>query len=86
MRSTTLLRIFFIIYCVEAGVLLILVPWSTVWDRTLLQIPFAALRNFLAHSTFRGAVTGFGLVHLVWGAHDLHALITRRNSNAGTEA
>ena len=82
MRPSTLLRIFFIIYCVEAGVLLIFVPWSTVWDRILLQFPFFALRNFFSYPVVRGAVTGFGLVHLVWGAHDLHALITGRSPDA----
>ena len=82
MRPSTLLRIFFVIYCIEAGVLLLFVPWMTVWDRTLLQLPFATLRNFLAHPVLRGGVTGFGLIHLVWGVHDLHALITGRNPDA----
>ena len=82
MRPSTLLRIFFIIYCIEAGILLIFVPWSTVWDRTLLQLPLFALRNFLSHPMVRGAVSGFGLVHLVWGAHDLQALITRQDPDA----
>jgi hypothetical protein len=33
------------------------------------------LGPLLLHPLFRGAVSGFGLVHLVWGANDLQALL-----------
>lgn len=78
MRSSFVFRILFILYCVEAGTFLVLAPWSTVWDRTLIQIPFDLLRTAVLHPFSRAAVTGFGLIHLVWGAHDLDELIFRR--------
>lgn len=78
MRSSFVFRILFILYCVEAGTFLVLAPWSTVWDRTLIQIPFDLLRAIVLHPLSRAAVTGFGLIHLVWGAHDLDELIFRR--------
>ena len=78
MRSSLLYRVLFILYCVEAGTFLVLAPWSTVWDRTLIQIPVDLLRAAVLHPVFRSAVTGFGLIHLVWGAHDLDELIFRR--------
>ena len=34
----------------------------------------------IAEPVVRGAVSGFGLVHLVWGAHDLLGWIERRRS------
>ena len=37
------------------------------------------------HEVIRGAVTGFGLVHLVLGAHDLHRLLTRRKASADAD-
>jgi hypothetical protein len=78
MRMTTFLSLLFVLYCAEAGVLLIFAPWSPVWDRTVMQLPIVFLRTAMLHPVLRGAVSGFGLVHLVWGAHDLHALLTRR--------
>jgi hypothetical protein len=78
MRMTTFLSLLFVLYCAEAGVLLLFAPWSPVWDRTVMQLPIAFLRSLMLHPALRGAVSGFGLVHLVWGAHDLHALLTRR--------
>ena len=39
-------------------------------------------QTFGFHPIFRAAVTGFGLVHLVWGAHDLDELIFRRRLRA----
>jgi len=82
MRSSSLFRILFILYCIEAGTFLVLAPWSPVWDRTLIQIPNEILRAFLLHPYLRAAVTGFGLIHLVWGAHDLDDLIFRRRLRA----
>lgn len=78
-----MIRLFFILYCFEAGLLLLFAPWSPEWDRILMHLlPFPLLRSLLLHPGFRGAVTGFGLVHLIWGAHDLISLITRRNPPA----
>jgi hypothetical protein len=82
MRSSLLFRILFILYCVEAGTFLVLAPWSAVWDRTLIQVPLDLLRTAALHPVFRAAVTGFGLIHLVWGAHDLDELIFRRKVRA----
>ena len=75
MRSSSLFRILFILYCIEAGTFLVLAPWSPVWDRMLIQVSSQALRAFGLYPFVRAAVTGFGLVHLVWGAHDLDDLI-----------
>ncbi len=82
MRSAFLYRILFILYCVEAGTFLVLAPWSPLWDRTLVQVQLDLVRTTGLHPVFRAAVTGFGLIHLVWGAHDLDELIFRRKLRA----
>lgn len=82
MRASFLFRLLFILYCVEAGTFLVLAPWSPVWDRTLIQIPLELLRNACLHPIVRSGVSGFGIIHLVWGAHDLDELIFRRKLRA----
>jgi hypothetical protein len=82
MRSSSLFRILFILYCIEAGTFLVLAPWSPVWDRMLVQVASEVLRTLGLSPVVRAAVTGFGLIHLVWGAHDLDELIFRRRVGA----
>ena len=73
----------FILYCVEVGTLLVMLPWTGYWDRLALSLPSVELQLGVLRPWVRGAVTGFGLVHLVWGAHDLDGwLIRRRRSQS----
>lgn len=77
-----LIRLLFIQYCIIAGVLLVTVPWSFgLWERVTLQIGYFPLVNLLQSPAARGAFTGFGLVHLVWGAHDLYELLFGLENN-----
>lgn len=46
-------------------------PWTPAWDRWVLHAPLGDLRALALHAATRGALTGFGLLHLVWGLHDL---------------
>ncbi|MEZ5333188.1 MAG: hypothetical protein R2991_14325 [Thermoanaerobaculia bacterium] len=78
MRRVTVSQLLFIIYCVEAGVLLVLLPWTSGWQHALLRLPGAQWEALATHPWIRGLVTGFGLVHIVWGAHDLDLLLSRR--------
>ncbi len=82
MRSEALLRALFILYCFEAGMFLVIVPWTLGWDRNFVQVPAAWLRSLLLEPTLRGAVSGFGWVHIVWGAHDLETWIAQRRARA----
>ncbi len=66
------------VYCVEAGVLLTLLPWTGNWSAALLRLADPDALALATHPVLRGAVSGFGLVHLVWGAHDLDLLLARR--------
>lgn len=78
MRHVKVSRLLFIVYCVEAGVVLSLMPWTSGWQSALLQLPGTQWAALGGYTWLRGMVTGFGLVHIVWGAHDLELLLTRR--------
>ena len=80
MRVQTLLKALFIFYCAEAGAFLLMAPWSTLWDQTLFQVPSPLLQAVYLHPLFRGAVSGLGAVHILWGAHDLEAWLSRRRA------
>lgn len=78
MRVQALIRFLFVQYCIAAGVLLLVAPWNMLWERLLLQLPVGSLWDLASHSWLRGAVSGFGLVHLVWAFHDLETLLSSR--------
>lgn len=78
MRFDRVLRILFVLYCVEAGALLLFVPWSSTWDRLILSIPSSSFHDLGLGTVARALTSAFGMVHLVWGAQDLADLVLRR--------
>lgn len=76
MRLKPIVRILFILYCVEAGAIFLLVPWSVSWERLVHQLSLSGFGPFWFHPLFRSAISAFGVVHLVWGAHDLDLLLS----------
>jgi len=75
-----LLQILFILYCAEAGFFLVVVPWTASWERLSTPLARIGARSWVDEPMVRGAVSGFGFVHLVWGAHDLLGWLERRRS------
>lgn len=78
MRRGLLGRVLFIVYCIEAGAVLLVMPWGHGWERMMLQLPLDALRQLALHPLGRSLVSAFGVVHLVWGLHDATQLLTQR--------
>jgi hypothetical protein len=73
-------RIVFVLYCTTTGLLLLYAPWSPVWDTMLSALPGGL--HVLSQPWLRGALSGFGLVHLVWVLHELEqALLTKRDDD-----
>ena len=80
MRLDSLGRILFILYCIEAGAILLLLPWGGGWERLVLHVPSSELRSYLLMPVVRGVISGFGVVHLVWAAHDLDLMALKRRA------
>ncbi len=60
-----------VVFYVELGMLLAILPWIRVWTDNSLILGYPALRAFLQHNFVRGAVTGIGLVDIwigIWEA------------------
>jgi hypothetical protein len=51
-------------YLANVGMLLIVLPWSDVWSRIVLLLPYR-LALALDAPAVRGVVTAFGVLHLV---------------------
>jgi hypothetical protein len=59
-------------YLVQVGLLMLYLPWSPAWSLILLRLPFP-LAAVLDLPALRGAVSAFGLLHLVVVAAELAA-------------
>ncbi len=78
-RTTVWLsRIFLVIYvmfCIELGLLLTVLPWTHLWTDNNLFAMHPALSALLRDNFVRGVVTGFGLLDVwigIWEAVHYH--------------
>jgi hypothetical protein len=67
-----ILHFLYLLYIVETGVFLVLVPWSLMWVHSYFaQIP--PLRPILLSGFVRGCVSAIGLIQIGMGAVDFLA-------------
>ena len=73
-------------YLIEAGLVLLIAPWTALWERNVFAGMLPWLRDWMSLAVVRGGVALVGLVTLVAGMTDLRAAIMRhrvRGSDAG---
>jgi hypothetical protein len=63
--------LFFALYCLEAGLFFIIVPWTKLWTLNPLLHSSAAVTLLAGNPFVRGFVSGFGVVHLLIGIKDI---------------
>lgn len=68
--SRFLLIVLYMGYLVNAGLMLILLPWSKTWGLLLARLPTATASIFDSPS-IRGTLTAFGVLHLMLVAWEL---------------
>ncbi len=59
-----LLRITLALFTFEVGIFLTVFPWTDYWSINYLQIAVPALQDIWDQPTFRGALTGLGIVNV----------------------
>ena len=69
-------RLLYAAYFLEVGLLLIVLPWTSFWDRNYLFDLVPALRDLLHSAYARGAVSGLGLLNVVFGLADVSAAVS----------
>jgi hypothetical protein len=58
-------------YLIEAGVLLVVAPWTSLWDQNFFARVLPWLGAWMASPYVRGGVTGIGVLTAVAGLKDL---------------
>ena len=59
--------IIFVLFCLEVGIMLTVLPWTRIWAENSLLLRHLKLREFLMSNFVRGLVSGLGLID-VWMA------------------
>jgi hypothetical protein len=54
----------FAIFAFEIGVFLLIFPWMQSWNSSYFKLVFPAARTFWDDPSFRGALSGLGLVNI----------------------
>ena len=72
--------LFFALYCLEAGLFFIIVPWTRVWTMNPLLQTHAEVAMLAGNPFVRGFVSGFGVVHLLIGINDILRISAQRRA------
>src|SRR3954447_19040565 len=69
--SHRLSLVVFVVFCIELGMLLAILPWTTVWNQNSFISAYPALKSLVQNNFIRGIATGLGLVDIwigIWEA------------------
>lgn len=73
-----LTRLLLVVFFIEVGLLLMVLPWSSFWPRNYFVYAWPALEPWFASAYFRGAVTGVGFLNLAAGFGEMAAVFGTR--------
>jgi hypothetical protein len=59
------------------GTILVVAPWTPLWDSNYLLGPHPALRSVLLSAFTRGGITGVGLVNILLALHEVRRIFVR---------
>jgi hypothetical protein len=79
-------RLFIVAFFFEIGFALIVVPWSSFWDRNYFAEAVPVLHTVITNNYVRGAVTGLGLLNLAAGLGELISILLARNTETASLA
>ncbi len=67
-------------YLIEAGLLLVVAPWTASWQRNYFGALVPALGEIMTNEFVRGAISGVGVITSFAGLRDLSAVLTARRT------
>jgi hypothetical protein len=71
-------RLLLVVFFIEVGLLLMVLPWSSFWERNYFVYAWPALEPLFISPYFRGGVTGVGLLNLAAGFGEMSAVFGSR--------
>jgi hypothetical protein len=74
------IALFFALYCIEAGLFFIVVPWTHLWTMNPLLQNAPSLAVLAGNPFLRGFVSGFGVIHVIIGINDILRLSQARRA------
>ena len=74
-----MIRLLLTAFFFEAGIVLLLVPWSAYWDRNYFLQSLPMVATFISNDFVRGAVSGLGVVNLIAGLVEIWSFLSARH-------
>jgi hypothetical protein len=74
------LTLFFALYCLEAGLFFLIVPWTMIWTLNPLLHHNVVVGMWADNPFVRGFISGLGLLHLIVGIRDVLRVARERRS------
>lgn len=71
-------RLLLVAFFVEVGLLLIVLPWSSLWERNYFLSVVPMLQPLVANDFVRGGVSGLGILNLFAGLAELAPVFAPR--------
>ena len=69
--SHRLSLVVFVVFCIELGMLLAILPWMSIWNQNSFLLAHPGLRTLAQNNFVRGVATGLGLIDIwigIWEA------------------
>ena len=70
------MRLLLTAFFFEAGLVLLIVPWSVYWEQNYFVQALPVVQTFITNDFVRGAVSGLGLVNLLAGLGEIWTFLT----------
>lgn len=74
-----MIRLLLTVFFFEAGLVLVILPWSGYWERNYFAQLWPPLQMFLVNDYVRGAVSGLGLVNMLAGVAEIWSFLAARH-------
>jgi hypothetical protein len=70
-------HILYVLYSLEVGGFLLVLPWLTMWDNNYLIYRYPSIRPIVANSFLKGAVLGLGILNVLIGIREIVKFLKR---------
>lgn len=75
-------RLILVALFLEVGLLLVVIPWSSFWDRNYFAQAMPSVHAFITNNYVRGAISGLGVVNVYLGLAELVSTLAARHTQA----